>query len=94
MPVLVLDQPTLPRTNIAPEHMVFQKETIVFQPSIFRCYVSFREGNIFKQIYLLTLTSKTKSKLENEPEDAVALERILPRKSEIMDQDAILAIFP
>ena len=28
---------TLPETNIAPENMVSQKETILFQPSIFRC---------------------------------------------------------
>ena len=32
---------TLPETNA----FCPQKETIVFQPSIFRCYVSFREGN-------------------------------------------------
>ena len=31
------------KTNIAPENRPFQKDTIVFQPSIFRCYVSFRE---------------------------------------------------
>ena len=35
---------TLPETNIAPTRKLTQKETIVFQPSIFRCYVSFREG--------------------------------------------------
>ena len=35
---------TLPETNIAPENGPSQKETIVFQPSIFRCEnVSFRE---------------------------------------------------
>ena len=28
----------LPKTNIAPENRPFQKDTIVFQPSIFRCY--------------------------------------------------------
>ena len=28
---------TLPKTNIAPESRLSQKETIVFQPSIFRC---------------------------------------------------------
>ena len=32
-------------TAFAPENRPSQKETIVFQPSIFRCYVSFREGN-------------------------------------------------
>ena len=36
-----------PETNIAPEIGPSQKETIVFQPSIFRCYVSFREGTHF-----------------------------------------------
>ena len=35
---------TLPETNIAPENRPSQKETIVFQPSILRCYVSFKEG--------------------------------------------------
>ena len=30
---------------MAPENRPSQKETIVFQPSIFRAYVSFREGN-------------------------------------------------
>ena len=33
----------LPRTNIAPENKSFQKKRIVFQLSIFRHYVSFRE---------------------------------------------------
>ena len=35
-------------TNIlvAPEHRPSKKETIVFQPSIFGCYVSFSEGNV------------------------------------------------
>ena len=38
---------TLPKTNVAPENRPSQKETSIpiFQPSIFRCYVSFREGN-------------------------------------------------
>ena len=37
---------TLPKTNVAHENWPSQKETIVFQPSIFRCKlaVSFREG--------------------------------------------------
>ena len=36
---------TLPKTNIAPENRPWEKETIVFQPSIFRCEnVSFRVG--------------------------------------------------
>ena len=41
---------TLPKTNIAPENGPSQKETIVFQPSIFRCYVSFR-GCIFRSTW-------------------------------------------
>ena len=40
------DIPSLKLTAKAPENKPFrpQKERIVFQPSIFRCYVSFREG--------------------------------------------------
>ena len=40
---------SLPETNseFTPENRPSQKETIVFQPSISRCYVSFREGIIF-----------------------------------------------
>ena len=30
---------TLPETNIAPARRLPQKETIIFQPSIFRCYI-------------------------------------------------------
>ena len=33
---------TLPKTNIAPENRPSQKERLVFQPFIFRCYISFR----------------------------------------------------
>ena len=33
----VHSETTLPKTNIGPEKLIFQ-------PSIFRCYVSFREG--------------------------------------------------
>ena len=33
-----------PKTNIAPENRISQKETIVFEPSIFRGYVTFMEG--------------------------------------------------
>ena len=43
---------TLPETNIAPLNGPSQNETsTVFQPSIFRCYVSFREGrcNLFQE---------------------------------------------
>jgi len=35
-------------SNVAPENRPSQKETIVFQPSIFRCYVGFREGRSYK----------------------------------------------
>ncbi len=35
---------TFPETNIAPENKPSQKEMIVFQPSIFRCYVSLPKG--------------------------------------------------
>ncbi len=38
---------TLPETNIAPENRPSQKRGL--QPSIFRCYVSFREGNAHKK---------------------------------------------
>ena len=44
-------RPTLPETNIAPENGwledVFPIGKYIFQPSIFRCYVSFREGTFF-----------------------------------------------
>ena len=36
---------TLPETNVAPENRPSQQERIVFPPSIFRGYVSFREGS-------------------------------------------------
>ena len=35
--VIINPTPWPPETNIAPENRPFQKETIVFQPSIFRC---------------------------------------------------------
>ena len=37
---------TLPETNIAPENRPSQKETIVFQPSIFRGYVMLVSGRV------------------------------------------------
>ena len=37
---------TLPKANIAPENRPSQKETIVFQPSIFRGYVLVFRGVI------------------------------------------------
>ena len=39
---------TLPETNIAHENFIHPKRKLVFQPSIFRCHVSFREGKLFK----------------------------------------------
>ena len=46
---------TLPKTNIAPENRPSQKETVVFQPSIFRCeHVSFQGGK-----FLLSLLVET-----------------------------------
>ena len=40
---------SLKLTSKAPENRPSQKETIVFQPSIFRCYVCFRKvGSILK----------------------------------------------
>ena len=39
--------PSLKLTAKAHENWVSQRETIVFQPSILRCYVSFRDGNLF-----------------------------------------------
>ena len=38
---------TLPKTNIAPENRPKPKRKVVFQPSIFRGHVSFREGMHF-----------------------------------------------
>ena len=38
---------TLPETNIAPEKIVVSNRNLLFQWSIFRGYVSFREGKIF-----------------------------------------------
>ena len=41
---MIWDSITPLKTNMEPENRPSQKETIVLQPSIFRCYVSFREG--------------------------------------------------
>ena len=49
-----VQKPTLPETNVAPESRPSQKERIVFQPSIFRCDVSFREGTLLGGIALFT----------------------------------------
>ena len=37
------DHGTLPETNISPENWAVQKGNVIFQPSIFRVYVGFRE---------------------------------------------------
>ena len=36
---------TLPETNSSHLKIGYPKRKLVFQPSIFKCYVSFREGN-------------------------------------------------
>ena len=41
---ILVESGTVPETNIAPEKGI-PKKKIVFQASIFRCYVSFKEGN-------------------------------------------------
>ena len=39
---------TLPATNVVPDKIRWHPEKkAVFQPSIVRCYVSFREGSVF-----------------------------------------------
>ena len=42
--VLYIPKPTLPETNGLPLKIGHPKRKLVFQSSIFRCYVSFREG--------------------------------------------------
>ncbi len=42
----LVERPTLPETNVAPQNRRGLKRKLVFQPSIFRCYVRFREGII------------------------------------------------
>ena len=60
---------TLPETNMTPENRLLAprgKETIVFQPSIFRCCVSFKEGIIIWPNPLELLSSSSKPlKLED-----------------------------
>ncbi len=50
---------TLPETNMTPENRPSQKETIVFQPSIFRDYVSFREGRSCEPLFLVCFQVQT-----------------------------------
>ena len=38
---------TLPETNMAPYKEAFPKRNIIFQAPIFRCYVGFREGDLY-----------------------------------------------
>ena len=54
IPVLDDDKPlpSLKLTANAPENRPGPKRKVVFQPSIFRCYVSFREGTYRKNIYV------------------------------------------
>ena len=57
---------TLPETSkFAPEKRPSQKETIVFQPSIFRCQlaVSFREGKPLNHIWQRELSMKLQVKI-------------------------------
>ena len=44
----------LPETSIAPENEPSQKNPILFQSSMFNCYLTFREGNV--QLNLLCIT--------------------------------------
>ena len=55
LPIIVF-QTTLPRTNIAPENGA--SRNFIFQASIFRCYVSFREGIKSNSPNLRTFTKK------------------------------------
>ena len=48
---------TLPETNIALK-IGLPNRKVVFQPSIFRCYVNFREGIPVSEIYKLLLETK------------------------------------
>ena len=52
---------TPPKFNIAPENRPGPNRKVVFQPSIFRCYVSFREGMFFLKT---NLWKKDVSKVE------------------------------
>ena len=42
---------TLPETNSSPLKIDHSKRKVIFQPYIFRCYVSFREGNHVHQFF-------------------------------------------
>ena len=44
---------TLSETNISPENRPGPKRKLVFQPSIFRCYVSFGEGIVIVDIIVV-----------------------------------------
>ena len=44
---------TLPETNMAPEDRPGPKRKLIFQPSIFRCYFSFREGSLVGVLKLI-----------------------------------------
>ena len=55
--------PSLKLTAKAHENRVSQRETIIFQPSILRCYVSFRDGNLFL-VMLFYIRAMNRSKSE------------------------------
>ena len=44
---------TLPETNSSPLKISLPNRKVVFQPSIFRGYVSFREGNQQKHLFFV-----------------------------------------
>ena len=52
-PISIMECHTLPETNSSPLKIGHPKRKLVFQPSIFRCYVSFREGKGFEHCSLL-----------------------------------------
>ena len=56
--MLLASRATLPETNSSPLKMGHPKRELVFQPSIFRCYVSFREG-IYTSLWLLPMRIPT-----------------------------------
>ena len=45
-PFFGISMDILPKTNSSPLQIGHPKRTLVFQPSIFRCYISFRGGNL------------------------------------------------
>ena len=64
-------QNTLPETNskFAPENRPGPKRKLVFQPSIFRGYVSFREGMFFHSSKKSDHIGPTNERTPKKPED-------------------------